>query len=245
MSSGLAAQTVSPCMVQYTMTEGGILVKTAKQRRSLFRLAARFSGSPPEIRSYNPDGAGDDRQVCGAHWNSKMSVLADPGIQSVRKRPSKLTFHIKKAAIRLAQQRAKQLHQEIKDSEITTRAVAAGRVARTKPSTAARGQCRMWMIDGGSSVHLLRKSDLSDIETANVGPARNRMRLSTANGVIVADRALQFSLSKIHLDGEAYVTEDAPAGIGVLSQGKTVRENKCSYWWRPVEGRDDISICTM
>ena len=107
MSSGLAAQTVSPCMVQYKMTEGGILVKTANQRRSPFRLTARFSGSPPEIWSYNPDGAGDGRHTCGAHWNSKMSVLADPGIQSVRKRPSKLTFHIKKASIRLAYRRAK------------------------------------------------------------------------------------------------------------------------------------------
>jgi hypothetical protein len=140
-----------------------------------------------------------------------------------------LTFHIKKASMRKAQQIANELYQEIKDSEITTRAVAAGRVARTVTSAAARGQCRMWMIDGGSSVHLLRKSDLSDIEAANVGPARNRMRLSTANGVIIADKSLQFSLSKINLDGEAYVTEDAPAGIGVLSQGKTVRENKCSY----------------
>ena len=88
----------------------------------------------------------------------------------------------------------------------------------------------MWMVDGGSSVHLLRKSDLSDIEAANVGRARNRMSLSTANGVIIADKSLQFSLFKINLDGEAYVTDSAPAGIGVLSQGKTVRENKCSYW---------------
>ena len=47
------------------------------------------------------------------------------------------------------------------------------------------------------------------------------------------------------MNGEAYVTDNAPSGIGVLSQGETVRENKCSYWWRPVEGRDDISICTM
>jgi len=103
----------------------------------------------------------------------------------------------------------------------------------------------MWMIDGGSSVHLLRKSDLSDIEAADVGRARNRMSLIAADGVIVADKSLQLSLSKINLDGEAYVTDSAPAGIGVLSQGETVRENKCSYWWRPVEGRDDISICTM
>ena len=79
----------------------------------------------------------------------------------------------------------------------------------------------------------------------NVGLAKNRMGLSTANGAIVADENLQFTLSQINLDGEAYVTDCAPAGIGVLSQGGIVRVNKCSYWCRPVEGRDDISICTM
>ena len=89
-------------------------------------------------------------------------------------------------------------------------------VNQTGSSVAARGQCRMWMIDGGSSVHLLRKSDLSKNEIDNVGPAKNRMRLSTANGVIVADGRLQCSLSKINLDGEAYVTDSAPAGIVVL-----------------------------
>ena len=88
---------------------------------------------------------------------------------------------------------------------------------------AASGQCRMWMIDGGSPVQWLRKPDLSDIETANVGPAKNRMRLSTLNGVIVADGSPEFALSQINIDGEACVTNSAPVGIGLLSQGETER----------------------
>ena len=115
---------VAPCMVSYKMTEGGIMVdQTNKKKQSPFRLTARISGSPPETRSYNPDDDGDGGHQCGAHWNAKVSVLTDPGIQPVGKRPSKLTFHIKKASMRKAQQRAKQLYQDIKDSEITTRAV--------------------------------------------------------------------------------------------------------------------------
>ena len=101
------------------------------------------------------------------------------------------------------------------------------------------------MVDSGSSVHLLRKSDLTSVENKNVGPATERMRLSTANGIILADTSLNFYLEDLDLKSEAFVTESAPEGIGVLSQGKTVRENKCSYWWRPIPGRDDTSLCTM
>ena len=173
-------------------------------------------------------------------------------VQAARVRPAKLTKHMKELVERQAQEMAQNILNEIYDKDCyafhgaKSRSPGTGSSEETLPvSTPARGQSRLWMIDSGSSIHLLRKSDLSNVEKENVRTASNRMKLSTANGIITVDKSLQFNLSKLHLQGEAYIFDHAPPGVGVLSQGKTVRENKCSYWWRPIPGRDDISQCTM
>ena len=57
------------------------------------------------------------------------------------------------------------------------------------------------------------------------------MRLSTANGVVTVDQALDFMIPETEISGEAFVSDTAPAGIGVLSLGKIIRENKFRVWW--------------
>ena len=157
----LVKRNAAPCMVQYKLTEGGIVADTAN-KRSPFRLRARISSSQPETKYYIPDEDGDAGHPCGAHWTMRTNGLTAQKTHSERRRPSKLTFHMKRRSICQAKQRAKLLTQEITTKTTTQWAVAAGMIARPRSTAAAKSKCRMWMVDGGSSVHLLRRSDLSE-----------------------------------------------------------------------------------
>ena len=230
------AATLMPCMVQYKLTEGGILkVATETRRRSPIKLTVRFTGVDkgsygPEIRTYRPADDGELGHPCGHPWRTRMPKYGKTqDVQSARARLVKLTKHMKKLVERQAQEMAKLIFYEIYDKDCyafhgaKSRSPGTGSSEEPLPVSApARGQSRLWMIDSGSSIHLLRKSDLSNVEKENVRPATNRMKLSTANGITTVDKSLTFNLSKLHLGGESYIFDHAPPGAGVLSQGKTV-----------------------
>ena len=87
------------------------------------------------------------------------------------------------------------------------------------------------MIDSGSSVHVLRRDDLTQTERECIGKAENPLNLSTANGLIVADEELSFELRDLKIKDEAMILDHAPPGIGVLSMGRAVEGHVCAVWW--------------
>ncbi len=87
------------------------------------------------------------------------------------------------------------------------------------------------MVDGGSSVNMLRRDDLTQRERGCICKAENPLNLATANGPIEADEETTFELKDLKIRDEAMILDHAPPGIGVLSMGRCVEEHDCAVWW--------------
>ncbi len=92
------------------------------------------------------------------------------------------------------------------------------------------------MIDSGSSVHMLRRDDLTQTERECIGKADRPLNLSTANGPIFLDDALTFDLGDLKIKDGAMILDNAPPGLGVLSMGRCVEEYDCAVWWTKKHG---------
>ena len=120
-------------------------------------------------------------------------------------------------------------------TEVSSKPSGGGAVKN--PTTAGCPRCvhswgrrRKLMVDSGSSVHMLRRDDLTQTERECIGKADNLLNLSTANGPITADEEMAFELKDLKIKDEAMTLDHAPPGIGVLSMGRAVEEHDCAVW---------------
>ena len=100
----------------------------------------------------------------------------------------------------------------------------ADRSTTTAAFSSGSGLDRTWILDSGSCVDLVRKSDLTYAEKRRIREAREPERLLTANGPAQADT--EVSCGSL---AQALVMEDSPS---VLSLGKLVQEKGFSFEWK-------------
>ena len=80
---------------------------------------------------------------------------------------------------------------------------------------------RTWILDSGSCVDLVRKSDLSIAERKRIREAREPEKLLTANGPAHADKEVLVHIGSCVSSAQALVMDDSPS---VLSLGKLIQE---------------------
>ena len=85
------------------------------------------------------------------------------------------------------------------------------------------GLDRTWILDSGSCVDLVRKSDLTYAEKKRIKEAREPERLLTANGLAQADKEVILRIGSWGSLAQALVMEDSPS---VLALGKPVQEKR-------------------
>ena len=119
---------------------------------------------------------------------------------------------------------------------------SGGEIANPIPSATCPRYLKSWgrrrrlMIDCGSSVHMLRRDDLTQTERECIGKADEHLHLSTVNGPTTADDALTFDIENLKINDEAMILDNAPPGLGVLSMGRCVEEYDCAVRWTKKHG---------
>ena len=93
---------------------------------------------------------------------------------------------------------------------------------------------RVYLMDSGASYHVVKTSDLSPEEKRTRREVVNGPKLRTANGRITPRTVVDLYLEELGITVEACVLNKKIPTI--LSVGKLVRENGCSYSWTPEDG---------
>ena len=226
-------------MVNSVLVPGGIHLKKGSTKEGNITLRVRLAKEDPTLSpiTYDPADDGDFGRECGRPWSLRsmqrpwtLNKLRD---KAVRPRPSFCDHHIKSVCQRQALSRAKHIFEQVREPHYWSFWGASEKQPRANASHASqhRGKCRRWMLDSGSSVHMLRTSDLNQTERECLGRVDNPIRLSTANGVVTADDGLDFTTPVLGIDDEAYVIDNAPENLGVLSMRRCIKVNKCKCYW--------------
>ena len=90
---------------------------------------------------------------------------------------------------------------------------------------------RQWMLDTGSSVHLLNYPQLTLSETERMVTFGKPTCLPTANGIVKSDAGCKFFTSEIGIADEVHAGHPAPTGSGAISVGRLIRLHGCKFSW--------------
>ena len=89
---------------------------------------------------------------------------------------------------------------------------------------------RTWIIDSGSCVDLIQRSDLSNFEKQRVELVAEPERLYTANGPTCAEEQVSVRIGSCDSTAKVFVMDNS---LAVLSLGKLVQEKGFSFEWKP------------
>ena len=120
-----------------------------------------------------------------------------------------------KASAKRARHRAKQLKREVERFAAPAVSVVAEKGNAEFP--------RVWILDTGSCVDLVRRDELSPQEAGRITSAEIAQNLLTANGPTRADQEVSLRVNSCGANTQALVMDDSPS---VLSLGKLVQDMK-------------------
>ena len=108
-------------------------------------------------------------------------------------------------------------------------------------------EVRMFVVDSGASMHMLRKKDLSSDDMHTLRRSRNPTTVMTANGEVQTNEEAQVYVHDLDLFVTVQLLENTPA---VLSLGKLCSEDGYCYEWTSGQNprltkHGSIITCTM
>ena len=78
---------------------------------------------------------------------------------------------------------------------------------------------RTFMLDSGSSIHLMNIKDITHKEGKKIRPLPKSVTLQTANGTVTSSKGFKLHIPALGVHDDCHVTDVAPKGIVVLSLG--------------------------
>ena len=90
----------------------------------------------------------------------------------------------------------------------------------------------MWILDTGSSNHLVSPSSLPKGLRGAIEQNAHAVRLATANGIIEATDVIDVDIQSLGAKARVLVLPNTPA---VLSIGRLIEDHGCTFKWTPGE----------
>ena len=107
------------------------------------------------------------------------------------------------------------------------------------PASTKTPEEREFVVDSGSSMHVVSKKDFNRAELETVRISKNPTMLVTANGEVLAREEATVYVRELDLFVTVMLLENT---LAVLSLGKICEEFACSYHWTSGQKRQENSV---